>query len=108
LRLGGAGETRQCQNAGLRQAIGAWQAGRQLPDFIKTLDRAGQFRRALKGRSRSEPVHRALPSTRRHHQKGVKPRFLVGRNPGRQQAPQPAVGPGTHPRDGAFEHACSR
>jgi len=84
LRLGGASEARQCQDTGFRQAIGARQTGRQLPDFIKTLDRAGQFRRALQGWPRSEPVHRALPSACRHYQECVKARFLIGRDLCRQ------------------------
>ena len=75
---------------------------------VEALDRARQLGRALQGRPRTEPVHRALPSALRHHQKGVKPRFLVRLDPCRQQAPQTAVGAGAHPRNVPFEHARPR
>ena len=108
LGLGSIGEARQRQHTGLRQPVGAWQTGCELPHIVQALDRARQLGRALQGRPRTEPVHRALPSALRHHQKGVKPRFLVRRDPCRQQAPQTAVGAGAHPRNGPFEYARPR
>lgn len=106
--FGGAGKARQRQNADFRQPIGTRQPGRELPHLVQPLDRAGQFRRALQGRPRPEPVHRALPAALRQRQQGVEPFFLVGRDPGCQQTPQATAGAGPHPREGSFEHARPR
>ena len=108
LGLGGAGKARQGQDPGLRQEVGARQTGCNLPHVVQPLDRACQFSRALQGRPRPKPVHRALPSALRHHQKGIEPFFLVGRDPGYQQVPQAAVGTDTDPGNGPFEHARPR
>ena len=50
LGLGGIGEARQRQHTGLRQPVGAWQTGCELPHIVEALDRARHLGRALQGR----------------------------------------------------------
>jgi len=97
LCFGGIGESREREDARRWQFIGSQKPRSKLPYFAETFDRPREFGRALKRRSRSKPVHWALPLILGNDRQGVQTLLLIRCDPRCQQAPKATVGTHTHP-----------